>query len=180
MDYDSLLTDAANHAANLRYCLSCLHDKAHQEKNNNDVRLYNDLRIEASRVERAINRILDGDDGGASKASEKTASMKPSQLASQLRRIAAAIDKSRNPDRTLVARDLKKVLASVRTAAHPHNCLNDEESTNESWWEYDARDIPLVRVCEDCRDEKLSHYRPEILSGYDQSDVDEPIEPDDY
>jgi len=43
--------------------------------------------------------------------------MKPSQLASQLRRIASAIDSSRNPDRRLVARDLKKVLASVSMAA---------------------------------------------------------------
>ena len=39
--------------------------------------------------------------------------MKPSQLASQLRRIAAAIDNSKKPDRTLVARDLKKVLAGL-------------------------------------------------------------------
>lgn len=31
---------------------------------------------------------------------------------------------------------------------------------------------------DNCRDEKLSHYRPEILTGYDQNDVDEPIEPD--
>ena len=39
--------------------------------------------------------------------------MKPSQLASQLRRIASAIDNSKSPDRTLVARDLKKVLQSI-------------------------------------------------------------------
>jgi hypothetical protein len=39
--------------------------------------------------------------------------MKPSQLASQLRRIASAIDNSKQPDRTLVARDLKKVLAGI-------------------------------------------------------------------
>jgi hypothetical protein len=43
--------------------------------------------------------------------------MKPSQLASQLRRIASAIDNSKQPDRTLVARDLKKVLASVSKTA---------------------------------------------------------------
>ena len=39
--------------------------------------------------------------------------MKPSQLASQLRRIAAGIDRSKNPDRNLVARDLKKVLVAI-------------------------------------------------------------------
>ena len=47
---------------------------------------------------------------------------------------------------------------------------------NMSWWEMDSQRIPLCRVCEDCRDQKLSRYRPEILEGYDQSDVDEPIE----
>ena len=43
--------------------------------------------------------------------------MKPSQLASQLRRIASAIDNSKSPDRTLVARDLKKILAAVSRVA---------------------------------------------------------------
>lgn len=46
-----------------------------------------------------------------------------------------------------------------------------------SWWENDARGIPLCRVCDECRKQKLSKYRPEILSGYDQSDVNEPIDP---
>jgi hypothetical protein len=45
-----------------------------------------------------------------------------------------------------------------------------------SWWMNDAQGIPLCRVCEKCVDEKLSCYRPEILSGYTQADVDEPIE----
>jgi hypothetical protein len=53
---------------------------------------------------------------------------------------------------------------------HPHT------KGDESWWEYDARGIPLCRVCEVCRAAKLSTYRPEILTGYDQSDVNEPIE----
>jgi hypothetical protein len=57
-----------------------------------------------------------------------------------------------------------------------HQCLDNDFSTNFSWWEYDAQGIPLCRVCDTCRSEKLSRYRPEILSGYDQSDVDEPIE----
>jgi hypothetical protein len=33
-------------------------------------------------------------------------------------------------------------------------------------------------VCEQCQQEKLSHYRPEILHPYTQEDVDEPIEED--
>jgi hypothetical protein len=48
-----------------------------------------------------------------------------------------------------------------------------------TWDEYDAQGIFLTRVCEKCVDAKLSQYRPEILSGYSQNDVDEPIEPDD-
>jgi hypothetical protein len=48
-----------------------------------------------------------------------------------------------------------------------------------SWWERDAQNIPLCRVCEKCREEKLAKYRPEILTGYNQSDVDEPIDGDD-
>ena len=47
-----------------------------------------------------------------------------------------------------------------------------------SWWEYDAQGIPLCRVCSACRSAKLATYRPEILTGYTQADIDEPIEPD--
>ena len=54
------------------------------------------------------------------------------------------------------------------------------ESGLASWAEYDAQGIFLTYVCDECRKEKLSHYRPEILAGYTQSDVDEPIEPEDW
>lgn len=49
-------------------------------------------------------------------------------------------------------------------------------SGNNPWWEYDANGIPLAKVCTACVDKRMEAYRPEILSGYDQSDVDEPIE----
>ena len=39
--------------------------------------------------------------------------MKPSDTSKSLRKIAAAINASKSPDRRLVARDLKKILASV-------------------------------------------------------------------
>lgn len=55
-----------------------------------------------------------------------------------------------------------------------HAC--DRES---SWLEYDAQGIYLCRVCPLCQKAKLSRYRPCILSGYTQADVDEPIEPED-
>lgn len=60
-----------------------------------------------------------------------------------------------------------------------HSCRGGVVSTEPSWWAHDARGIPLCRVCSDCEDEKLSKYRPEILSGYTQHDVDEPIDNDD-
>lgn len=50
-------------------------------------------------------------------------------------------------------------------------------SKESSWWATDAQGIELARVCGSCEKEKLAGYRPEILTGYDQSDVDEPIEP---
>ncbi len=38
-------------------------------------------------------------------------------------------------------------------------------SGKESTWAYDARGIPLARVCGSCRKEKLSRYRPEVLTN---------------
>jgi len=46
----------------------------------------------------------------------------------------------------------------------------------ESWWEHDYQNVPLARVCVKCVEYKLAQYRPEILTGYTQADVDEPIE----
>jgi hypothetical protein len=66
------------------------------------------------------------------------------------------------------------------THLREHSCIDGTVSTEPSWWAHDARGIPLCRVCDTCRRQKLSRYRPEILTGYDQNDVDEPIEPEDY
>lgn len=54
----------------------------------------------------------------------------------------------------------------------------DELGYNEGYWVNDAQGIPLCKVCDRCRSVKLSRYRPEILSGYSQDDVSEPIEPE--
>lgn len=50
-------------------------------------------------------------------------------------------------------------------------------SGKDSWELLDARGIYVSRVCEDCEEEKKSHYRPEIFedSSYE---IDEPIESD--
>ena len=48
-------------------------------------------------------------------------------------------------------------------------------SEKNSWWESDARGIPLARVCVDCRDNKLSKFRREVLTNSNYH-ADEPIE----
>lgn len=55
----------------------------------------------------------------------------------------------------------------------PCNC----GSGKPSWWENDARGIPLARVCDKCKKQKLAGFRPDVLTnpGYE---VDEPIEPE--
>lgn len=55
----------------------------------------------------------------------------------------------------------------------PCPCGSGEPSTIE----YDARGIPLVRVCRKCRAEKLSRYRPEVLTDHNY-ECDERIEED--
>lgn len=50
-------------------------------------------------------------------------------------------------------------------------------SNKPSWWEYDARGIPLARVCTSCKREKLSRYRPEVLSNPNYY-CDEPMDAD--
>ena len=52
-------------------------------------------------------------------------------------------------------------------------------SGESSWWESDARGIPLARVCLECVDKKLSKYRPEVLTNSNYY-ADEPIEAEDY
>jgi len=48
-------------------------------------------------------------------------------------------------------------------------------SGKNSWWESDARGIPLARVCVECRDKKLSKFRPEVLTDSNYH-CDEPVE----
>ena len=50
-------------------------------------------------------------------------------------------------------------------------------SGKNSWWESDARGIPLARVCVECRDAKLRKYRPEVLTNSNYH-TDEPVEAD--
>jgi len=47
----------------------------------------------------------------------------------------------------------------------------------EAWANYDARGIFLTYTCEQCKERKLSGYRPEVLTDPDYWH-DEPIEED--
>jgi hypothetical protein len=44
-----------------------------------------------------------------------------------------------------------------------------------AFWENDARGIPLCKACDKCRREKLSKYRPDVLTDGDYWH-DEPID----
>ena len=48
-----------------------------------------------------------------------------------------------------------------------------------AYWLRDAHGLELCKVCDKCEAFKRCHYRPEILTGYTQADVCEPIEPED-
>lgn len=48
-------------------------------------------------------------------------------------------------------------------------------SGKNSWWESDARGIPLARVCVNCKNKQLSKFRPEVLTN-SQYKTDEPVE----
>ena len=43
---------------------------------------------------------------------------------------------------------------------------------------YDARNIFVAYVCDECHEDKLSGYRPEIFTD-SRYEADEPIEPED-
>ncbi len=63
--------------------------------------------------------------------------------------------------------------------ARGHACLDGEfNELDPGWEEYDAQGVYLARVCKKCKAHRLGVYRPEILTGYTQADVDEPIEPE--
>ena len=45
----------------------------------------------------------------------------------------------------------------------------------DSWWELDARGIPLCRVCPQCQESKITKYRPEVFTDSNYW-ADEPID----
>lgn len=46
---------------------------------------------------------------------------------------------------------------------------------DQPWWKYDARGIPLAKICKVCADYKLSKFRPEVIGNPNYS-ADESVE----
>jgi hypothetical protein len=51
-------------------------------------------------------------------------------------------------------------------------------SGKDSYWQHDARGIPLCRTCDDCHETKMKRYRQEVLTN-PSYEADEPIDADD-
>jgi len=81
--------------------------------------------------------------------------MKPSELSRNLRSIAAKIDASRKPDRTLVSRDLKRVLIAMSRTALPQR---EKRSP-------DNRSDDTINAVMDASDE-LKTLRMKMVDGY--------------
>ena len=55
-------------------------------------------------------------------------------------------------------------------------CMHEGEY---SWWENDARGIPLAKVCDKCYSAKLAGYRRDVLVN-PSYEADEPIEAEEW
>lgn len=49
-------------------------------------------------------------------------------------------------------------------------------SRKPSYWMHDGHGIPLCKVCDKCKSDKMKRYRADIMTAYD---ADEPIDSDD-
>jgi len=74
-------------------------------------------------------------------------------------------------DHTVV--EIDERYEAVYLAAGRNVC--DCDSGEDSWWENDARGIPLCKVCDSCRETKLKGYRIDVLMDPFYW-ADEPIE----
>ena len=61
-----------------------------------------------------------------------------------------------------------------------HRCFGDLLSQEPCYLLHDGRGIPLCKACDKCRDIKLWKYRVEILTHYNENDVDEAIESEEW
>ena len=60
-----------------------------------------------------------------------------------------------------------------------HMCKADPD-VDRSWAVHDYQGIYLFRACNKCEESKRARYNPWVFEGYDQSYVNESIEPDDF
>jgi len=64
------------------------------------------------------------------------------------------------------------------TTATMENLKSCNHNGEYSWIEYDARGIPLCKVCDQCQEAKLSTYRPEVLTDAQYDLMGETLEED--
>jgi hypothetical protein len=62
--------------------------------------------------------------------------------------------------------------------ANEGKCGGSHTKYDGSWWENDARGIPLARVCNECIKVKLAKYRPEVLTDSNYDLMDCPLDED--
>lgn len=59
-----------------------------------------------------------------------------------------------------------------------HKCKDGYRTSTDSYWLYDAKGIPLRRVCHLCREHHISTYNPNIFNP--DYRVEEVVDPEDY
>ena len=86
-----------------------------------------------------------------------------------------------NYRRTDLLRPLATTLNQEEQMEDELTCKDDPNIINHAspntWEEYDARGIYLARVCEHCVKQKLSKYRPDVLTDPNYATC-EPIDED--
>ena len=90
--------------------------------------------------------------------------MKPSQVAATLRGIASKIEASKNPDRNLVARDLKRIVAEV-VAAPAAISENENMNVTSFYVDWEGRGYTHDRLQKDLEIMKKSIGNGPIYAG---------------
>ena len=54
-----------------------------------------------------------------------------------------------------------------------HICLNGAYSTTDEWWVHDGQGVPLVKVCDQCFNDKVRRFRPEVFLPQPDKENDE-------
>lgn len=103
--------------------------------------------------------------------------MNPNKISAELRRIAAGIRNSKNPSKELVLADIRKVLASIRSAALPPHLQKQVDVMGDAPTMFESEPVLETEGFDDPT-AVLEGYMPPGSSSYDLTsveDVEEPI-----